>query len=102
MIYHCQRVTFWNIVYVHIASQTCTFPIPQEWVFSRKWCFPICWKGLSSLLGSSTDLLNSCVQGAYAKTLPSTVHRGVPGINMYPTLQVTEAPLLNKGDTVEK
>ena len=38
MIYHCQRVTFGN--FVHIASQTCTFPITQEWVFSRKWCFP--------------------------------------------------------------
>ena len=62
----------------------------------------VCWKGLSSLLGCSTDLLNSCVQGAHAKTPPSTVRRGVPGINTYPTLQVTEAPLLNKGDTVEK
>ena len=29
--------------------------------------FPICWKGLTSLLGCSTDLLNSCVQGPRAK-----------------------------------
>ena len=64
--------------------------------------FPICWKGLNSLLGCSTDLLNSCAQAPRAKTPPTTVRHGVPGINTHPTLQVTEAPLLNKGDTVEK
>ena len=64
--------------------------------------FPVCWKGLHSLLGCSTDLLNSCVQGAHAKTPPTTVRRGVPGINTYPTVSLIEAPLLNKGDTVER
>ena len=58
--------------------------------------------GVNSLLGCSTDLLNSCTQGPRAKTPPTTVRHGVPGINTHPTLQVTEAPLLNKGDTVEK
>ena len=78
------------------------FPLLRSGFSLASGVFPICWKGLSSLLGCSTDLLNSCVQGAHAKTPPSTVRRGVPGINTYPTLQVTEAPLLNKGDTVEK
>ena len=64
--------------------------------------FPICWKGLNALLGCSTDLLNSCVQGAQAKSPPTTVRRGVPGINTYPTVSSIEAPLLNKGDTVER
>ena len=64
--------------------------------------FPICWKGISSLLGCSTDLMNSCVQGAHAKTLPTTVQRGVPGISTHPTVSAIEAPLLNKGDTVER
>ena len=64
--------------------------------------FPICWKGITSLLGCSTDLLNSCVQGTHAKTPMTTVRRGVPGINTYPTVSSIEAPLLNKGDTVER
>ena len=63
--------------------------------------FPICWKGLTSLLGCSTDLLNSCVQGPRAKTPPTTVRRGVPGICTYPSLSQGEAPLMNKGDQVE-
>ena len=63
--------------------------------------FPICWKGLTSLLGCSTDLLNSCVQGPRAKTPPTTVRRGVPGICTYPSLSQGEAPLINKGDQVE-
>ena len=63
--------------------------------------FPICWKGLNSLLGCSTDLLNSCVQGPCAKTPPTTVRRGVAGICTYPILSCAEAPLMNKGDQVE-
>ena len=52
-------------------------------------CSQLCWKGLTALLGCSTDLLNSCVQGAHAKTSPTTVRRGVPGINTYPTISTT-------------
>ena len=63
--------------------------------------FPICWKGLSSLLGCSNDLMNSCVQGPRAKTPATTERRGVPGICTYPSLPAHEAPLQNKGDQVE-
>jgi hypothetical protein len=77
-------------------------PFHKSGVSLASGVFPICWKGLNSLLGCSTDLLNSCVQGAHAKTPPTTVRHGVPGINTYPTVSLIEAPLLNKGDTVER
>ena len=64
--------------------------------------FPICWKGLSSLLGCSTDLLNSCAQGPHAKSAPTCTRRGVLGIDTHPSLSGCEAPLVNKGDTVER
>ena len=87
-------VTVLNIL--HIATKSSTFPVSQDWVSSCLWCFPICWKGLSSLPCCLTDLLNSCLQGAHAETPPITVcHR--PWDEHVPI--ITEAPLLNKGDT---